>query len=106
MIPLQIISFGDNFFHSVVHRQTEFQQLTNEFLEQRTKMEEYGDKLWSYFEKVLGLTELAETICENLSRVTPLGRPELDACRKLLKKLKAEGIIHLPPNKKESKIGK
>ena len=49
----------------------------------------------------LGRTELIETICENLSWFTPSGKPKKDACRKLLKKLEAEGMIEFPPKKKD-----
>lgn len=43
----------------------------------------------------LPITELAETICENLGWFTTSGSYKRDACVKLLHKLEAGGVIHL-----------
>lgn len=44
----------------------------------------------------LSRRELAKTICEHLSWVTPNGRYKVEACMQLLKKLEARGLITLP----------
>lgn len=44
----------------------------------------------------LSQKELARTICEHLSWVTPNGRYKVEACMQLLKKLEARGDIRLP----------
>lgn len=51
----------------------------------------------------LSRSELAKTICENLSWVTPSGEYKLASCKKLLDKLERQGIIVLPA-KQEDKI--
>jgi len=50
----------------------------------------------------LSRTELARTICENLSWFTPSGGMKEEACLKLLDKLALQGEIKLPPKKKGS----
>lgn len=44
----------------------------------------------------LSQKELANTICEHLSWVTPNGRYKTESCMQLLKKLEVRGIIKLP----------
>lgn len=62
----------------------------------------------------LGLGEVVATICENLPWLAPNGKPKLLACRELLQKLEAAGIVELParrmapssrPNSKSERIG-
>lgn len=43
----------------------------------------------------LSITELAETICENIGWFTASGNYKRDACVKLLHKLESRGVIHL-----------
>ena len=51
----------------------------------------------------LSRLELAKTICENISWVTPAGEYKLASCKKLLEKLESQGIVTLPA-KQEDKI--
>lgn len=51
----------------------------------------------------LSRTELAKTICENLSWMTPVGQYKIASCQKLLAKLEGQGLITLPA-KQEDKI--
>ncbi len=51
----------------------------------------------------LSRTELAKTICENLSWVTPVGQYKIASCQQLLSKLEKQGLINLPA-KQEDKI--
>jgi hypothetical protein len=51
----------------------------------------------------LSLTELANTVCENLDWVTPNGRNKTASCLQLLKKFEEKGSITLPA-KQEDKI--
>ncbi len=44
----------------------------------------------------LSLTELANTICENLDWVTPTGKNKIESCRQFLEKLEGDGLINLP----------
>ena len=44
----------------------------------------------------LDRTELAATVCEHLDWTSASGAPKKDACRKLLEKLAADGLIVLP----------
>lgn len=44
----------------------------------------------------LSRTELAKTICENLSWVTPAGQYKIESCKQLLEKLEEQGFISLP----------
>lgn len=40
--------------------------------------------------------EIILTLCETLEWLTPAGRPKIDACTKLLKRLQDDGMIRLP----------
>ena len=40
--------------------------------------------------------EIVYTLCETLEWLTPAGRPKIDACTKLLKRLQDDGMIRLP----------
>ena len=51
----------------------------------------------------LSRLELAKTICENISWVTPSGEYKLASCKKLLDKLESQGIVTLPA-KQEDKM--
>ncbi len=51
----------------------------------------------------LSRLELAKTICENISWVTPSGEYKLASCKKLLEKLESQGIVTLPA-KQEDKM--
>jgi hypothetical protein len=44
----------------------------------------------------LSRKELAQTVCEHLGWYTASGRNKVDACRKLLQRLEAKGLIRLP----------
>ena len=64
--------------------------------------------LWIVTETVrrfpkLSRRELAQTICENLSWVTPNGRNKIKSCMQLLEKLHTEGKVNLPPKKGSAK---
>jgi len=48
----------------------------------------------------LSRQELTNTICENLEWFAPNGKYKVDACRKLLEKLEAEGQVILPEKRK------
>jgi hypothetical protein len=48
----------------------------------------------------LSLSELSETLCENLQWLTASGGHKNDACLKLLTKLEADGIVRLPEKRK------
>jgi len=49
----------------------------------------------------LSRKELAGTVCELISWVTPAGRAKIQQCIAFLKELEAEGIIELPPLNKQ-----
>ncbi|MCP4257692.1 MAG: DUF4338 domain-containing protein [Planctomycetes bacterium] len=49
----------------------------------------------------LSLTELAFTLCEHLSWVTPKGSNKIQSCLTALKKLDAEGYIQLPKKRQQ-----
>ena len=51
----------------------------------------------------LSRAELAKTICENLSWMTPVGQYKIASCQQLLDKLERQGLINLPA-KQEEKI--
>jgi hypothetical protein len=51
----------------------------------------------------LSRSELTETICEHLNWRTASGSNKLDACLKMLKKLEAKGVLHLPEKKNQGK---
>lgn len=64
--------------------------------------------LWIVTETVrrfpkLSRRELAQTLCENLSWVTPNGRNKIKSCMQLLERLHAEGKVNLPPKKGSAK---
>ena len=44
----------------------------------------------------LSQSEIAQTVCEHLGWHTASGANKVDACRKLLKRLEAKGLISLP----------
>jgi hypothetical protein len=48
----------------------------------------------------LSLSELSDTISENLSWYTASGRTKTDACRTLLEKLEVRGLLELPKKRK------
>ena len=48
----------------------------------------------------LSRKELANTICENLAWVTPIGRNKINSCQQLLEKLEAQGMLELPSKRK------
>lgn len=49
---------------------------------------------------LLSRKELGLTICENLNWAAPNGRYKIDACRQLLIKLEAQGVLRLPDLRK------
>ncbi|WP_300457918.1 DUF4338 domain-containing protein [Desulfobacula sp.] len=54
----------------------------------------------------LSRSELTETICEHLNWRTAAGSNKQDACLKMLEKLEAKGILHLPEKKIQGKPNK
>ncbi len=52
----------------------------------------------------LSLKELVATICEHLGWHTAANNLKIDACRKLLMKLEATGIVKLPEKRKEGGV--
>jgi len=54
----------------------------------------------------LSQKELAHTLCETLSWYGPNGKPKLESCRELLRKLEAKEWIRLPEKRKATSSGK
>lgn len=54
----------------------------------------------------LSQKELAHTLCETLSWYGPNGKPKLESCRELLRKLEAKEWIRLPKKRRATSSGK
>lgn len=54
----------------------------------------------------LSQKELAHTLCETLSWYGPNGKPKLESCRELLRKLEAKEWIRLPEKRRATSSGK
>ncbi len=50
----------------------------------------------------LSRSELAQTICENLSWYTPTGTDKFSACLRVLEKLERHGFVRLPEKRRPS----
>jgi len=63
----------------------------------REEIEEIRETVATY--ENLSRTELVMTICEHLGWVSASGGLKVDACRKMLEKLEAQGMLSLPAKK-------